>query len=142
MILLPASPGRGDPATWPGPKANVRPLPPEGGEITVRAGIEPDGCFRLVVADTGIGMAKEDIPKALTSFTQLGGQLDRRQRGTGLGLPLVKSLVTLHGGTLELKSEPGFGTTVTVRFPPERTVTGKSTAENDAKQARAASTSG
>ncbi len=104
----------------------------EGGEITVRAGIEPDVCFRLVVADTGIGMAKEDIPKALTSFTQLGGQLDRRHPGTGLGLPLVKSLMALHGGTLELESEPGVGTTVTVRFPPERTVTGKSTAENDA----------
>jgi signal transduction histidine kinase len=118
--------------------SNAVKFTPEGGEITVRAGIEPDGRFRLVVTDTGIGMAEDDIPKALTSFTQLGGQLDRKHPGTGLGLPLVKSLVTLHGGTLELESEPGVGTMVTVRFPAERTVTGKSTAESDAKQARAA----
>ena len=92
-----------------------------GGEITVAAGCE-DGVIRLSVADTGIGMALEDIPQALTPFGQVDGSLSRRHQGTGLGLPLVKSLVELHEGVCVVDSAPGVGTTVTLCFPKDRTV--------------------
>ncbi len=72
--------------------------------------------------DTGIGIALEDIPKALAPFQQIDSGLDRKHEGTGIGLPLTKSLVELHGGYLDLQSEVGVGTTVTVRFPAERVI--------------------
>ncbi len=67
-------------------------------------------------------IALEDIPKALLSFQQIDNGLNRRYEGTGLGLPLSKSLVEMHGGSLDLQSQVGVGTTVTVRFPAERIV--------------------
>ncbi|MEE8623305.1 MAG: ATP-binding protein, partial [Alphaproteobacteria bacterium] len=109
--------------------SNAVKFTPEGGEITVRAELEPDRRLRLVVADTGIGMAKEDIRRALAPFQQIDSDLDRKYEGTGLGLPLVKSLVEMHGGSLELESEVGVGTTVTVRFPADRVVAEKTTAQ-------------
>ena len=74
------------------------------------------------VADTGIGIALDDIPKVLAPFQQVDGELSRKYEGTGLGLPLAKSLVELHGGSLDLQSRLGVGATVTVRFPAERVV--------------------
>ena len=71
---------------------------------------------------TGIGIAPADIPKALSPFVQVDSTLSRKYAGTGLGLPLAKALVELHGGLLDLESEAGAGTTVTVRFPAERIV--------------------
>ena len=68
----------------------------------------------------GIGIAIDDIPKALAPFSQIDGDLNRKYEGTGLGLPLAKSLVELHGGSLNLQSEVDIGTTVTVRFPAKR----------------------
>ena len=65
-------------------------------------------------------MALDDIPKALAPFSQIDSALNRKYEGTGLGLPLTKSLIELHGGSLDLQSEVGVGTTVTVRFPAER----------------------
>ena len=56
------------------------------------------------------------------TFQQVDGDLDRKYEGTGLGLPLIKTLVEQHGGVLDLQSEVGVGTTVTVRFPAERIV--------------------
>jgi two-component system cell cycle sensor histidine kinase PleC len=81
-----------------------------------------DGCLRISVTDTGIGMAAHDIPKAMSTFGQVDGALDRRFEGTGLGLPLVKSLAELHGGGLEIDSLIGVGTKATIWFPPERVV--------------------
>ena len=75
-----------------------------------------------MVEDTGIGIEAGNIEKALAPFGQVGDIYSRTFEGTGLGLPLVKSLAELHGGSLSLESQPGKGTTVTVRFPPERTV--------------------
>ena len=72
------------------------------------------------IADTGIGIALEDIPKVLAPFHQIDSRLGRQYEGTGLGLPLTRSLVELHGGSPDLQSEPGAGTTVTVRFPEAR----------------------
>lgn len=74
------------------------------------------------MADTGIGMAPEDIPRALSRFGQIDSALSRKFEGTGLGLPLTKALAELHGGSLGIESAPGVGTTVTVRFPAERIV--------------------
>ena len=74
------------------------------------------------IIDTGIGIAPEDVPKALSKFGQVDGDLNRRHQGTGLGLPLTKALIELHGGTLDLQSHVGVGTIVTVCFPAERIV--------------------
>lgn len=70
----------------------------------------------LWVRDTGIGMSAAEIPVALAPFGQIDSTLARKNRGTGLGLPLAKSLVDLHGGQLDITSEPGVGTTVVLRF--------------------------
>ena len=67
-------------------------------------------------------MALEDIPKALAPFQQVDSDLNRKYEGTGLGLPLVKALVEMHGGCLGLQSEVGDGITATVRFPAERII--------------------
>ena len=75
------------------------------------------GGIEITVADTGIGMAEADIPRALTVFGQLDNAYARRHDGSGLGLPLAKSLVELHGGTLDITSKPGQGTRVTIRLP-------------------------
>ena len=69
------------------------------------------------VADTGIGMAPDEIEIALTAFGQVDNRLERKYEGTGLGLPLAASLVELHGGKLSIESWPGKGTTIKVAFP-------------------------
>ncbi len=81
-----------------------------------------DSGYVFQIADTGIGIAPEDIPKALSRFGQVEDVLNRQHEGSGLGLPLTKAIVEQHGGSLDLQSEVGVGTTVTVRFPPERIV--------------------
>ena len=93
-----------------------------GGRIRLRADWAAGGALVFEVADTGIGIAPEDIPKALDKFGQIDSQLSRTQDGTGLGLPLTMALVEAHGGRLDLTSEVDVGTTVTLRFPPERAV--------------------
>ena len=95
---------------------------PEGGTLTIETwSNETDGyVFRF--RDTGIGIAAEDIPMVLTPFGQVESAISRIQQGTGLGLPLTKSIVELHGGSFELQSEVGVGTTVTVSFPAQRAV--------------------
>ena len=93
-----------------------------GGLVALRASCRADRGFEFQVADTGIGIAPEDIPKALSQFGQVDSDLGRRHEGTGLGLPLAKCLAELHGGSLDLQSQIGVGTTVTVRFPAERIV--------------------
>ena len=90
-----------------------------GGRVTVSAHIGEDGFFVVAVEDTGIGMETEDIQKALQSFGQVDSGLNRKYEGTGLGLPLTKKLVELHGGTMDIVSMPGKGTAVTLVFPPE-----------------------
>jgi signal transduction histidine kinase len=69
------------------------------------------------VRDTGIGMAAEDIPRALLPFVQVDNSLSRKHGGTGLGLPLSKLFVDLHGGRLDISSAPGEGTSVTIVLP-------------------------
>ena len=93
-----------------------------GGRITVTVWARSGSGYVLQVADTGIGISLEDIPKALGVFGQVDSSFSRKHEGTGLGLPLTKSLAELHGGSLDLQSQPGVGTTVTIRFPAERLV--------------------
>jgi len=100
--------------------SNAVKFTPGYGTVTLRAGVDPDGWLRVSVSDTGIGIAEEDMWKALMPFAQVSSELSRKYEGTGLGLPLSKGFVELHGGTLEIESEQGRGTTVTVRFPPGR----------------------
>jgi PAS domain S-box-containing protein len=102
--------------------SNAAKFTPRGGRIEIAARQTPDGCLEISVADTGIGMAPEDIPRALSPFDQLEDSWDRRYEGTGLGLPLVNALITLHEGRLEIVSAPCLGTTVTARFPGHRTL--------------------
>jgi signal transduction histidine kinase len=92
----------------------------EGGHVLVRGRRSSNGAVCVSFADTGIGMKATDIPKALAPFTQIDSSLSRRYEGTGLGLPLAKSMIELHGGALAIDSEPGVGTTVTLSLPPER----------------------
>jgi signal transduction histidine kinase len=98
---------------------------PRGGKVTIKAWCREDSGFVFQVADTGIGIAPEDIPKAMSPFGQVDSGLSRKYEGTGLGLPLSKSFVELHGGLFDLQSQVGSGTTVTLRFPAARTVAGR-----------------
>ena len=102
--------------------SNAVKFTPAGGSAVVSAAIE-DGCALVTVADTGIGMRADDIAVALQPFCQVSGAddaLTRRFAGTGLGLPLAKTLVELHGGTLAIESAPERGTKVRIRLPLER----------------------
>ena len=93
---------------------------PPSGRVSVQAWVDTAGRFNFSVTDTGVGMAPEDIPKALEPFGQVDNPMVSGEEGTGLGLSLTKALVELHGGTITLDSEPGKGTTATVTLPAER----------------------
>jgi len=95
---------------------------PEGGRVCVRAERCANGALLVEVADTGVGMSPEEIPIALKPFRQLDSGLTRKHGGTGLGLPLVKSRIELHGGRLAIESTPGRGTTVSLIFPANRVI--------------------
>lgn len=99
--------------------SNAVKFTPAGGRVSVSASMEADGAV-IAVEDSGIGMKAEDIALALEPFRQIDGPLSRRFDGTGLGLPLAKALVELHGGHLEIQSAPAAGTLVRVRLPSER----------------------
>jgi two-component system, cell cycle sensor histidine kinase PleC len=94
---------------------------PPGGEITIMACLSSDGGITISVADTGVGMASADIPRAMAPFVRLENALVQETEGVGLGLPLCKRLAELHGAELAVASELGMGTTCTIRFPLSRT---------------------
>ena len=101
--------------------SNAVKFTPAGGRVSVDASTAAVGVL-IAVSDTGIGMRAEDIPIALDRFGQIDNRLARRYEGTGLGLPLAKEFVELHGGTLSIESVVGAGTTVTVLLPRARMV--------------------
>ncbi len=107
--------------------SNAIKFTPEGGSITVQTAFDDDGCHVFSISDTGIGIEDADVSKVLEPFGQVAESFKRNHGGTGLGLPICDSLMKLHGGTLTLESKIGRGTTVTVRFPPERTMTAEAT---------------
>ncbi|MFQ5958530.1 MAG: ATP-binding protein [Alphaproteobacteria bacterium] len=100
--------------------SNAIKFTPTGGKVSISAGIEPDGWLRFAITDTGIGIADKDMADVMAPFGQVDSTLARRYEGTGLGLPLTKALVDLHGGELDLQSEINVGTTVIVRLPKDR----------------------
>ncbi len=91
-----------------------------GGRIDISAHLNADGMFQIRVADNGIGIAKKDIPIVMSDFGQVESAFSRSNDGTGLGLPITRRLVELHGGALVLESAPNKGTTVSLCFPSER----------------------
>jgi two-component system, cell cycle sensor histidine kinase PleC len=93
---------------------------PQGGEIWLKAGWTASGGQYASVKDTGPGIPEEEIPIVLASFGQGSNSIKSAEQGAGLGLPIAKSLVDLHGGTFTLKSKLRIGTEVVVTFPPER----------------------
>jgi signal transduction histidine kinase len=115
--------------------SNAVKFTPSGGKVTISARVD-DGGLVLAVADTGIGIAAEEISKVFEPFVQIDGSLSRRHQGTGLGLSLVKAMAELHGARLLLESELGAGSKVTITFPPARIVA-QSDALDRTEQARA-----
>ncbi len=95
---------------------------PRGGTVTISSCLRADGGVTLVVLDTGVGIPKAKHSRVLEPYRQAHEDLMLTQPGTGLGLPIVKSLIELHGGVLKLESEPGKGTAVSLEFPASATI--------------------
>ena len=100
--------------------SNALKFTPEGGRIWIEIGLDARGNFSLSVRDTGIGIKSEDVQRIFEPFIQVENAMSRTYQGTGLGLPLVRKIMTLHGGTVELESKVGEGTKVTATFPKSR----------------------
>lgn len=102
--------------------SNAIKFTPRGGRVTIRNEVTQAGDLSISFADTGVGLDVDEIKKALSPFGQVGSTLDTENAGTGLGLTLVKSLIELHDGKLDIFSQKGMGTTVTVQIPAKRIV--------------------
>ncbi|GAB4179262.1 MAG: hypothetical protein OHK0024_17600 [Thalassobaculales bacterium] len=106
--------------------SNALKFTPAGGSVLVAAEVEDDDSVVLKVSDTGIGIPPEDIEAVRRRFVRGRYSLARAVPGTGLGLAIVDELVKVHGGEMRIDSVVGSGTTVSIRFPPSRTVRGDS----------------
>lgn len=103
--------------------SNAVKFTPDGGRITVSAHVDRnDGALILSIADTGSGIPADQIAKVVQPFHQVDTSIERKFEGMGLGLPLTKAFVELHGGQFILESVVGEGTKVVCRFPAERVV--------------------
>jgi len=99
--------------------SNAVKFTPEGGRVQIAARMTTEEML-VIVKDNGIGMSPEQIPKAMESFRQIDSKISRKYEGTGLGLPLTKHLVELHGGTLTIESGLDAGTTAMFTIPRQR----------------------
>jgi two-component system, cell cycle sensor histidine kinase PleC len=97
--------------------SNAVKFTPPGGSVSVSAGGLTDGGAAITIRDTGVGMTKDEIALALTPFSQVDASHSRWREGAGLGLPIAKALVQLHGGKLEVRSAKSLGTEVAVTLP-------------------------
>ena len=93
---------------------------PAGGQVEISGKASANGGYAVLVRDSGIGMSEDDIAKALTPFGQVANKMTATHTGTGLGLPLAKAMLELHGGELAISSEPHHGTTIVLNFPASR----------------------
>ena len=118
--------------------SNAVKFTPRGGRVEVSLLLAADGALCLSVRDSGIGIAEADLERVLTPFTQAESALSRNYQGTGLGLPLTKSFVDMHGGTLALESRLGEGTEVTLRFPAKRVQSAPESERPEARPVRSA----
>jgi len=100
--------------------SNAVKFTPPGGHITVFARLDRSGDIHFGVSDTGVGIAPDDLPSVFENFGQGRHDVVTADKGTGLGLPIVKGLTEHHGGRIELQSEVGEGTTVTIVLPARR----------------------
>ena len=100
--------------------SNAIKFTPQGGEIWLKVGWTASGGQYLSVKDNGPGIPEEEIPIVLASFGQGSNSIKSAEQGAGLGLPIAKSLIDLHGGTFTLKSKLRIGTEVIITLPPER----------------------
>jgi len=105
---------------------------PQGGEIWLKVGWTASGGQYLSVKDTGSGIAEDEIPIVLASFGQGSNSIKSAEQGAGLGLPIAKSLIDMHGGTFTLKSKLRIGTEVIITFPPERVMSALAPLAEDA----------
>jgi two-component system, cell cycle sensor histidine kinase PleC len=105
---------------------------PQGGEIWLKVGWTASGGQYLSVKDTGSGIPEDEIPIVLASFGQGSNSIKSAEQGAGLGLPIAKSLIDMHGGTFTLKSKLRIGTEVIVTFPPERVMSALPPVSQDA----------
>ena len=102
--------------------SNAIKFTPTGGTVTIFARGEKDGALSLGVRDTGIGIAESDHARVFENFGQGRHDVTHAEKGTGLGLPIVKGLTEAHGGKVALESKIGSGTCVTIRLPAERVI--------------------
>ena len=102
--------------------SNAIKFTPRGGNVRLAAKLSAENELLMTVADTGIGMRQEDIPRIFEPFHQIEDSLTRKHEGTGLGLPLAKKLCELHDASIGIETAPGRGTKVRVRFPATRTI--------------------
>jgi two-component system cell cycle sensor histidine kinase PleC len=104
--------------------SNAVKFTPRGGRVTTFLTHQLSGEVAFGVSDTGFGIHEEDIEHVFEKFGQGRHDVVTQDKGTGLGLPIVKGLVTAHGGRVELRSRKGEGTRVTVSLPASRLVSG------------------
>ena len=102
--------------------SNAVKFTPDGGLVTLSASLADGGGHVFKVTDSGIGMSHGELVKAMTQFGQVDSGLSRKEEGAGLGLPLTKGLVELHGGTFDITSDKASGTTVIIKFSKDRVV--------------------
>lgn len=107
---------------------------PDSGRIRVTGVLTENGSYRLSISDTGIGMSDQEIVEAFEPFRRIDHALASNFEGIGLGLPLTKAMVEMHGGRLEVASISNHGTTATLVFPPER-VRGPGSGERERERA-------
>ena len=100
--------------------SNAIKFTPSGGDIWLKVGWTAAGGQYMSVKDTGPGIPEEEIPVVLSSFGQGSNAIKSAEQGAGLGLPIAKNLVDMHGGTFTLKSKVRIGTELIATFPPER----------------------
>jgi signal transduction histidine kinase len=103
--------------------SNAVKFTPSGG-VYVAAMHRPTGEVEISITDSGVGMTAAEISSIVEPFRQADNSLSREQEGSGLGVPLAKAVLKLHKGELEIKSEPGVGTTVSIILPAEAYRTG------------------